>query len=149
MFLSLQAQVPSIFQDATGSPVKGAIVLFLIATFPVYPVSRIQKRDYNFLLNNTDLSFSSDILMRDVPYLVVEQLALKLNPRGLNNWVRLAGQLNYSKEKVDYFGMDPENATQRMFNDWKTLNTSTAGVLYERLKAMGRDDAAEVLENLV
>lgn len=80
---------------------------------------------------------------------MIEELGLKLNPRGLNNWARLAGQLNYAKDKVDYFGMEAENATQRMLSDWQTSNQSTVLTLHKHLKNIKRDDAAAVLEAAV
>lgn len=89
-----------------------------------------------------------DILYRDVPFHITSSLALKLNPRGFNNWVTLAGKLNYSKEMVDYFGMVPDQATQRLLKHWETSNNSNVAVIHRHLKNMGRDDAAEVLETL-
>lgn len=92
----------------------------------------------------------SERLLRELPNetVIIERLALLLNPRGRNNWVRLAGELGYSKVAVDYFNMDPRNATQSLLADWETSNSSTLGTLYGHLRNMKRDDACAVLEDV-
>ncbi|XP_031567815.1 tumor necrosis factor receptor superfamily member 16-like, partial [Actinia tenebrosa] len=89
-------------------------------------------------------------LFRDLPNepLVIEDLALSLNPKSRNNWVRLAGELGYSKIQIDNFGIDPTQATQNLLADWRTMRNSTIGVLYACLQKIGRQDACEVLDRI-
>ena len=84
--------------------------------------------------------------MEDVPYHVYESLALKLNPEEMNNWRNLGSYLKVSNEKIKNLALLPNLATQKLLDEWMTQPNATAYNLYMVLSAMGRLDAADLLE---
>lgn len=84
-------------------------------------------------------------LVRDLSYDVILGIATLLNPKGSNNWKKLAARLGYSQIQVSNFNMDASESTQSLLRDWGTKDTSTVEVLYQHLMEMRRHDAAKVL----
>ncbi|KAK3726895.1 hypothetical protein QZH41_016694, partial [Actinostola sp. cb2023] len=71
------------------------VLLFLLVCFVIGVGITLYRRyrnrgGFEQPISIEDRDCDEDQLLRDVPYPVIENLALKLNPRGLNNWMRLA-----------------------------------------------------------
>jgi hypothetical protein len=76
---------------------------------------------------------------------VIQELAQRLNPQGLNNWKTLAGKLRFKQTKIGNFDLQKSEACQSLLNEWGTERGSTVYVLYGHLHDMKRDDCTEVL----
>ena len=85
------------------------------------------------------------MLWRDVAGCYSDQLGTILNPVSSNDWSVLAGNLGYSPQEIGNFRLEKKSAAQFMLLDWGTTNESTVYRLYQALKRMRRDDAADTL----
>ena len=93
-----------------------------------------------------DFYLSIAFFVRDLPYDIIDGIANLLNPKGRNNWTRLAGRLGYTQVDVGLFGVDPCESTQLLLRDWATRESSTVENLHKHLREIKRHDAARLLE---
>ena len=84
--------------------------------------------------------------MRDLPSHVYIELAQLLNPKGSNNWERLAGILGFSHTKVRNFQLAPGECTQQVLAEWSQRDDATVDVLVKHLKDMKREDCVAKLK---
>lgn len=85
-------------------------------------------------------------LVRDLPGHIYFELGRFLNPKSLNNWMILAGRLGFSDSDVKNFDTYPDQATQRVLDEWGQREGSTVNALICELKEMKRDDCVQVLK---
>ncbi|XP_067045656.1 tumor necrosis factor receptor superfamily member 16-like isoform X4 [Acropora muricata] len=88
----------------------------------------------------------SKTLVRDLPGHIYFELGRFLNPKSRNNWIKLAGRLGFSDSDVKNFDTYPDQATQRVLDEWGQREGSTVNVLICELKEMKRDDCVQVLK---
>lgn len=69
-----------------------------------------------------------------------------LNPKSSNNWVKLAGHLEFTTNDVKNLELFPDEATQSTLEQWGQRDGSTVDVLISVLKKMKRDDCVQVLK---
>lgn len=86
------------------------------------------------------------MLVRDLPGHIFIELGRLLNPKSFNNWAKLAGLLGFTSTHVQNFGLEPEEATQNLLNEWGQQEGSTVDVLIDIFKEMKRDDCLQVLK---
>ena len=86
------------------------------------------------------------MLVRDLPGHIFKELGRLLNPKSFNNWAKLAGLLGFTSTHVQNFGLEPEEATQNLLNEWGQQEGSTVDVLIDIFKEMKRDDCLQVLK---
>ena len=58
------------------------------------------------------------MFVRDLPGHIFIELGRLLNPKSFNNWAKLAGLLGFTSTHVQNFGLEPEEATQNLLNEW-------------------------------
>ena len=85
-------------------------------------------------------------LVRDLPSHIYIELGRFLNPKSLNNWIILAGRLGFNDSDVKNFDTYPDQATQRVLDEWGQREDSTVNALICELKEMKRDDCVQVLK---
>ena len=90
---------------------------------------------------------TEQIMLRDISADVYEELGFLLNPATFKNWVLLAGKLGYTNSHVMNFKLCPTYSTQMLLQDWAQRGEATVFKLYQTLKDIGREDAAEKLES--
>ena len=93
------------------------------------------------------------MLVREFPADLHQSLAKLLNPPSPNNWATLAGIWGYTPTEIANFRMavtagQPE-FTQELLNDWGRQNTATVEALGKALLHMKREDAFQILYEVV
>ncbi|KAJ7390627.1 Death domain [Desmophyllum pertusum] len=73
-------------------------------------------------------------LIRDLPAGVYLDLGRLLNPKSSNNWVKLAGHLEFTTNDVKNLELFPDEATQSTLEQWGQRDGSTVDVLISVLK---------------
>lgn len=66
-------------------------------------------------------------MLRDVPYTLISDLSLYLNPG--DRWKQLGGQLNFNSTQINNFALDKSNASQAMLQEWGQKDGATVGAL--------------------
>lgn len=88
----------------------------------------------------------SKTMVRDLPGHIYIELGKFLNPKSLNNWVTLAGRLGFNNNDVQNFNIYPDQATQKVLDEWGQKDGSTVDILIYELKEMNRADCVQVLK---
>ncbi|XP_068686064.1 tumor necrosis factor receptor superfamily member 16-like isoform X4 [Montipora foliosa] len=88
----------------------------------------------------------SKTMVRDLPSHIYIELGKFLNPKSLNNWVTLAGRLGFNNNDVQNFNIYPDQATQKVLDEWGQKDGSTVDILIYELKEMNRADCVQVLK---
>ena len=85
-------------------------------------------------------------MVRDLPGHIYIELGKFLNPKSLNNWVTLAGRLGFNNNDVQNFNIYPDQAAQKVLDEWGQKDGSTVDILIYELKEMNRADCVQVLK---
>lgn len=73
-------------------------------------------------------------MLREVPYTLINELAMYLNPR--EKWKILGGCLEFNNTEISNFGLVKQNATQVMLEEWGQRDCATVANLMKTFAAM-------------
>lgn len=85
-------------------------------------------------LNNFILFPGSKRMLREVPYTLITELAMCLNPR--EKWKTLGGHLEFNNTEISNFALVKENATQVMLEEWGQRDCATVSNLMKIFTAL-------------
>lgn len=73
-------------------------------------------------------------MLREVPYTLITELAMCLNPR--EKWKTLGGHLEFNNTEISNFALVKENATQIMLEEWGQRDCATVSNLMKIFTAL-------------